>query len=288
MRDWKGDTALGKMVLNEIVVWGTLLVLVYCPMTLHGRRVAPLMEDDWARRPHRATECTFGKQIRELGSTWHPDLGPPFGVMFCIKCECVPIQKKKRIIARVQCRNIKNECQKLMCDEPVLLPGRCCKSCPNEYNADIAQDLPAQLSLEEEERSLKQFGTLLTGRTSQILKRDDFGKKSGSTNFDNVNNYIVTGRFTFHRKNLYYSFAFTMLTPRPRILQFLDVNGNILEEQTLDPIGGVYQNATGKLCGVWRRVARDYRKLLREERLFVSLTWESTSSLNGRDRKSVV
>lgn len=73
-----------------------------------------------------------------------------------------------------------------------------------------------------------------------------------------------------------------MLTPRPRILQFLDVNGNILEEQTLDPIGGVYQNATGKLCGVWRRVARDYRKLLREERLFVSLTWESTSSLNGR------
>ncbi|XP_043484580.1 dorsal-ventral patterning protein Sog isoform X2 [Leptopilina heterotoma] len=228
-------------------------------------------------------ECTFGKQIRELGSTWHPDLGPPFGVMFCIKCECVPIQKKKRIIARVQCRNIKNECPKLTCDEPVLLPGRCCKSCPNDYNVDIAQDLPAQLSLEEEERSLKQFGTLLTGRTSQMLKREDFGKKSSSTtNFDNVSNYIATGRFIFHRKNLYYSFAFTGITPRPRILQFLDISGNILEEQTLDPIGGVYQNATGKLCGVWRRVARDYRKFLREERLFVSLTWETTSTLNGR------
>ncbi|KAH0561490.1 hypothetical protein KQX54_017098, partial [Cotesia glomerata] len=77
--------------------------------------------------------CTFGKQLRELGSTWYADLGPPFGVMYCIKCECIPIQKKRRIVARVQCRNIKNECPKLNCEEPVLLPGKCCKSCPGEY-----------------------------------------------------------------------------------------------------------------------------------------------------------
>lgn len=38
------------------------------------------------------SECTFGKQIRELGSTWFADLGPPFGVMYCIKCECVPVR----------------------------------------------------------------------------------------------------------------------------------------------------------------------------------------------------
>lgn len=39
-------------------------------------------------------ECTFGKQIRELGSTWFADLGPPFGVMYCIKCECIPVRIK--------------------------------------------------------------------------------------------------------------------------------------------------------------------------------------------------
>lgn len=111
-------------------------------------------------------------------------------------------------------------------------------------------------------------------------------KKSGtsvpSLFDDSAFNYVVAGRFTFHRKNLYYSFAFTIATPRPRTLQFLDSSGSILEEQTIDPVGGVYQNATGKLCGVWRRMPRDYRKLLREERLFVTLTWESSSSLNGR------
>lgn len=26
-----------------------------------------------------------------MGSSWFADLGPPFGVMYCIKCECVPV-----------------------------------------------------------------------------------------------------------------------------------------------------------------------------------------------------
>ena len=36
-------------------------------------------------------ECRFGGESYELESTWHPDLGPPFGVMFCVHCECVPV-----------------------------------------------------------------------------------------------------------------------------------------------------------------------------------------------------
>ncbi|XP_023289861.1 dorsal-ventral patterning protein Sog [Orussus abietinus] len=256
-----------------------LVATFVCPSTSEARRVAPLLEDDWARRPHRAAECTFGKQIRELGSTWFADLGPPFGVMYCIKCECIPVQKKRRIVARVQCRNIKNECPKLNCEEPVLLPGRCCKSCPGDYNADIVQDLPTQMTSEEEERSLKHFGTLLTGKASVPLRRDDPTTSSPFSN--NAYNYIATGRFTFHRKNLYYSFYLSASTPRPRTLQFVDTSGNILEEQTINPGGGIYQNATGKLCGVWRRVPRDYRKLLREERLHVALIWEPSAVLTG-------
>ncbi|KAL0127431.1 hypothetical protein PUN28_005612 [Cardiocondyla obscurior] len=256
-----------------------LFIVASCPFTVRARKVAPLIEDDWARRPHRPAECMFGKQIRELGSTWFADLGPPFGVMYCIKCECIPVQKKRRIIARVQCRNIKNECPKLTCDEPVLLPDRCCKSCPGDFNADIAQDIPAQLTSEEEERSLKHFGTLLTGKTSQSLRRDE---PSPTSMYNSAYNYLATGRFTFHRKNIYYSFYLSASTPRPRSIQFIDGSGSILEEQVIDPVGGAYQNATGKLCGVWRRVPRDYRKLLREERLHVSFLWEPSSSLTGQ------
>lgn len=54
--------------------------------------------------------------------------------MYCIRCECLPVQKKRRIVAKVQCRNIKHECPKPTCDEPVLLPGRCCKLCPSDLS----------------------------------------------------------------------------------------------------------------------------------------------------------
>lgn len=37
-------------------------------------------------------ECLFGKQAMELGSKWFADLGPPFGIMYCIKCECVAVR----------------------------------------------------------------------------------------------------------------------------------------------------------------------------------------------------
>lgn len=31
-----------------------LFIVASCPLTLRARKVAPLIEDDWARRPHRA------------------------------------------------------------------------------------------------------------------------------------------------------------------------------------------------------------------------------------------
>jgi hypothetical protein len=36
-------------------------------------------------------ECHFGKELKELGTTWFPDLGAPFGKMYCIKCQCIPV-----------------------------------------------------------------------------------------------------------------------------------------------------------------------------------------------------
>lgn len=96
-----------------------------------------------------------------------------------------------------------------------------------------------------------------------------------STN--NPQNIVATGRFSFHKKNLYYSFYISEKATRPRSIQFVANNGDILEEHSLVmPKNGpqsVYQNATGKICGVWRRVPRDYRRILREDAMTVILIW---------------
>lgn len=134
------------------------------------------------------------------------------------------------------------------------------------------------------------FGALLTGRTSYFLKREEI-KSVYSTN--NPQNIVATARFNFHKKNLYYSFYVSGKSSKPRIIQFIDETGQILEEHLLvQPSSGpfsVYQNNTGKICGVWRRVPRDYRKLLREESISVVLLWggpyQAELALAGRVSK---
>ncbi|XP_034248535.1 dorsal-ventral patterning protein Sog isoform X2 [Thrips palmi] len=277
---------MGALAALQWVALVALLVLLD-PRGAAARMQSPSgnpLIDDSVRGHHkpnpRAAECVFGKQTRELGSTWFADLGPPFGVMYCIRCECIPIQKKRRIVARVQCRNIKHECPEPTCDEPVLLPNRCCKVCPGDvgmHSPDIVQDVAPTVSAEEEDKNWKHFAALLTGRTSRLLAHAVQGSGLVAPP-RNVGGHVATARFTFHRKSLYYS----VLTPRrPRAIQFVDREGSILEEQAVPAQGSAYQNATGKVCGVWRRLSRDYRRLLREERLLVTLLWDNDDSVTG-------
>lgn len=114
----------------------------------------------------------------------------------------------------------------------------------------------------------------MTGRSSIVVTTED---KKTSRQGDSQNNIVATGRFTFHKKSLHYSFYISERAARPRALQFLSPDGTILEEHVLSSPGGhvnsIYQNNTRKICGIWRRLPREYRKLLKEEKLYVGLVW---------------
>lgn len=134
------------------------------------------------------------------------------------------------------------------------------------------------------------YAALLTGRSSLVLRNDDMVPIVN----DNKNNVIATGRFTFQKRNFYYSFYISDKAARPQSLQFVNSDGTILEEQTLSEPGGhvnsVYQNDTRKVCGVWRRFPREYRKLLKEQKLYVVLVWggkDQEFALSGQIMKYV-
>ncbi|KAG7308648.1 hypothetical protein JYU34_005870 [Plutella xylostella] len=233
-------------------------------------------------------QCQFGKTPKELGSTWFADLGPPFGIMYCIKCECMSVQKKRRVVAKVHCRNIKSECPEPSCDTPVLLPGRCCKTCPGDVNSpDVVQeDGPTMIvTNDEEELSLKHFGALLTGRSPLCIRRDDMTGVPVAAG-------VATARFTFRRRHLYWSVLLGPSTShRPRALSFLDRGGRLLLEHPIKKAPGIhatYEEKTDKICGVWRRVPREYKRLLREGSLYVALVWgdernnSMDSAISGR------
>lgn len=66
------------------------------------------------------------------------------------------------------------------------------------------------------------------------------------------------------------------------MIQFINYKGDLLEEQVVGSTGSSYQNATGKVCGVWRRLPRDYKRLLRDEALYVALLWGNHLALSGQ------
>ena len=104
-------------------------------------------------------------------------------------------------------------------------------------------------------------------------------------------NIVASARFTFTKRSLFYSVYAsgsglgTLANARPRALQFLDRNGSIVEEQAVRPSGSIYQNSTGKVCGVWRRIGREYRRQLRDGKLYVAVVWEDGLAVAGKIHK---
>uniref|UniRef100_A0A4W5PCF8 Chordin n=1 Tax=Hucho hucho TaxID=62062 RepID=A0A4W5PCF8_9TELE len=66
--------------------------------------------------------CSFGGRFYSLEDTWHPDLGEPFGVMHCVQCYCETQRgRKSKVLGKVSCKNVKQDCPEPSCDDPVLL-----------------------------------------------------------------------------------------------------------------------------------------------------------------------
>ncbi|CAG9764348.1 unnamed protein product [Ceutorhynchus assimilis] len=220
-----------------------------------------LFDEDVPVSP-KAAECVFDKQRYELGSLWTPDLGPPIGILSCMRCKCVPFQKKRRIVARVHCHSIKEQCPKPKCEEPIMLPGRCCKICPGDLSPETAQDILPQNIVEIEQNTNKHFVSLLTSLKANSL---------------NETSLVATGRFSFKENSLYYSFYTSEKAGRPQKLQFIDTQGNILEEFSIfnSTNNPSYQDAPQKICGVWRRLPKGYQKMLRQEKIYAVLVWKT-------------
>ncbi|XP_067139596.1 dorsal-ventral patterning protein Sog isoform X2 [Centruroides vittatus] len=218
-----------------------------------NRGKPPLIEEPVKKSKNRPTHCTFGNLTYELEERWRPDLGPPFGVLYCVRCECTAVRKKKRVTAKVRCRNIKYDCPKLTCHNPVLQPGRCCKTCPGQDYADLEEDLASKKFEDEEENAIKEFSALLTGRG--FLPNVQTGA-------------AARGYAILNKRNLHYTIHYSGLS-LPTSVRFTDDEGTILSEHEVNALPK-YVNES-KVCGAWRSLPKIYRRLLHKDRLYIVL-----------------
>lgn len=222
-----------------------------------NRGKPPLIEEPRKKSKNRPTHCTFGNLTYELEERWRPDLGPPFGVLYCVRCECTAVRKKKRVTAKVRCRNIKYDCPKLTCHHPVLLPAKCCKTCPGQDYGDLEEDLASKKFEDEEEDTIKEFSALLTGRG--LMPTVATGA-------------AARGYAILNKRNLHYTIQYSGLS-FPSSVRFTDDEGTILAEQEVNALPK-YINES-KICAAWRNVPKVYRRLLHKDRLHLVIVTAS-------------
>uniref|UniRef100_A0A7N8WS11 Chordin n=1 Tax=Mastacembelus armatus TaxID=205130 RepID=A0A7N8WS11_9TELE len=170
---------------------------------------------------------------------------PPFGVMHCVQCHCEPLLTQKDPD----------------CDEPILLPGHCCKTCPKgnhpkskEKEDDLHKSYNDRSYLSSEDmgpgESRTDFVTVLTGMTDSWLP------SSGG---------VARARFSLTRTSLAFSITYQRMS-RPGKIVFLDSDGNTAFEYR------VPKGQSDMICGVWKNLAKPLMRQLQSEQMRIRMT----------------
>ncbi|KAM9317747.1 chordin [Pholidichthys leucotaenia] len=235
--------------------------------------------------PFRATSgCLFGGQFYSLEDKWHPDLGDPFGVMHCVQCYCEPQQKNRRgkVHGKVNCKNVKQDCPALDCDDPVQLPGHCCKTCQEDDKKYSDSELLSSLDYfhqkgKEEDDLHKSYND------RSYLSSEDMGSDENRSEFvavlTGVKDSWLLGssgvgriRFTLTRNSLTFSVTYKRMS-RPSKIVFLESDGAAVFEHKIP------KGHSDMICGVWKNIAKPLLRLLQSEQMHVSMT----SSMGRRE-----
>ncbi|XP_019637865.1 PREDICTED: chordin-like [Branchiostoma belcheri] len=250
----------------------------------------PINSDDGQGTKDTVPGCSFGGKYYGMREEWHPDLGEPFGIMFCIRCRCVQTSRKGKVDGRVSCKNIKKECPILTCPNPVISPKQCCSTCPEGTGAaqmNVSTTADAGLLLAPSRNPLKPAEILKPAPLpKQSNDQERMEKTAEEDSEEDVYSVLLTGsqmyppvptaaaargRLTLWRKNLHYSIQFSGMA-RPRIVRFTDRLGTVLFEHE---VRGTSQPLPSQVCGVWRNLHPVYVRYLQRSMVYVTLVTPS-------------
>nr|AAK83138.1 chordin [Halocynthia roretzi] len=227
-----------------------------------------------------AKGCMFGNRYHTAGSSWHPNLGFPFGVMYCIRCNCVKYAvagRSKKELTKVVCHDVRKDCPPVSCKGAKVQRGECCKTCPEESVAEKSfpssskwdqLDFDSKFLLEktlnddedrvEKSASSKQFVALLTNEERE--------QKS----------YLARATLTLQRGNLHFSIHHPN-SSKPELVELVDESNSILYSHQIRS----FKLRESLACGVWRNLPKNIIHALNEGHLILRLTIR-----NSRDNPS--
>ncbi|XP_071998468.1 chordin isoform X2 [Engystomops pustulosus] len=235
--------------------------------------------------------CSLGERLYSPEDTWHPDLGKPFGIAYCVVCRCEVNRNQKeksKHSGKISCNSIKPHCPTPTCAHPIEIPGQCCRVCP--------KTLPPLPSLKKSEFIFDEFeyfqekdDDLYNDRS--YLSSDDVSVEDSRTEYvafltassrvwPPVNSGLAKAKFNLQRANLLFSITYKGMDSLSRV-RFSDSDGNVLFEH---PVHRVGYPKSDTICGIWRSISRSSLHLLRLGQMHVSLVTAtlSDSEISGK------
>ncbi|XP_035479514.1 chordin isoform X1 [Scophthalmus maximus] len=224
--------------------------------------------------------CSFGGRFYSLADMWHPDLGEPFGVMHCVQCLCEP-QKSRRgkVFGKVNCKNIKQDCPDPNCDDPVLLPGHCCKTCPKgDDDKKQTDSVLENFEYFHEKGKEKEDDLHKSYNDRSYLSSEDMGPGESRSDFVALltggtdllsSSGVARARFSLTRTSLAFSITYQRMV-RPSKIVFLDSDGTTAFEYR------VPKGQSDMICGVWKNLAKPLMRQLQSEQIRIRMTTSTT------------
>ncbi|XP_037534367.1 chordin [Nematolebias whitei] len=192
-----------------------------------------------------------------------------------------PQQKSRRgkVVGKVNCKNIKQNCPELDCDDPVLLPGHCCKTC-SKGNNDKKQTDPLLDSFEYFNEKGKEDDLHKSYNDRSYLSSENTGLGESRTEFVALltgvmdswlpsSSGVARVRLSLTRTSMTFSITYLRFG-RPSKIVFLDSDGTTAFEFK------VPKGQSDMMCGVWRNVPKPLLRQLQSEQMHISMT-SSTS-----------
>ncbi|KAM9315871.1 chordin-like [Gastrophryne carolinensis] len=226
--------------------------------------------------------CHLGGKMYALEDTWHPDLGKPFGVAFCVVCRCEAQRSRwGKESGKISCKSIKSHCPAPTCANPIEIPGQCCRVCPKTH-PPYHHVKKSEFLFDEFEYFQEKDDDLYNDRS--YLSSDDVGGEDSRTEFvafltastpvwPPVNSGLAKAKFNLQRSNLLFSITYKGIESLSRV-RFMDSDDNVLFEHPVHRVGYPHSDT---ICGIWRSVPRSSLHLLRLGQILVSLVTTAAS-----------
>uniref|UniRef100_H2YY75 Chordin n=1 Tax=Ciona savignyi TaxID=51511 RepID=H2YY75_CIOSA len=234
--------------------------------------------------------CVFGRQYHVIGSSWHPNLGRPFGIMYCVTCHCIKETTglkpngEPQDQTRVTCHDVRKDCPHVTCKGAKVPRGGCCKKSTrsppptSSSSSHSSHTFDNNFSSKNEDLSERRkiFTEISMNSDDSKANLEEKTKHYVALLTSENQGPLLRATFNLHRDNLHFTIQY-LGDQRPSAIEMLTDDDVIIYTHVTEasPKPGL-----PIVCGVWRNLPKHVISALDKKSLQLKAVFAEADALN--------